>query len=291
MAQKSLIEWTQATWNCIRGCSMCSPGCLFCYAMMIAARFSRLGLPFHGFAIMTAKGPKWTGRVALIEELLDEPLHWRKPKLIFVNSMSDLFHEDLPAADILRVFDVMNRAEQHTYQILTKRSNRLAELSLRVPWAPHIWMGVSVENADYIHRIDDLRRTGAHMKFLSLEPLLGPLPNLDLRGIDWVIVGGESGRGARPMQAEWAGNIRDQCQAAGVPFFFKQFGKLSNNPDHTDPTAKENGGSAKGGRMLDGQTWDEMPGGVHLADAFGEDATDAREPKRAGSLCSLPVLA
>lgn len=284
MAQKSMIEWTMATWNCIRGCSMCSPGCLFCYAMMIAARFSRLGLPFHGFAVMTPKGPKWTGKVALIEELLDEPLHWKKPKLIFVNSMSDLFHEELPAADILRVFDVMSRANWHTYQILTKRSERLAELSPKLLWAPHIWMGVSVENADNVHRIDDLRRSGARIKFLSIEPLLGPMPKLNLDGIDWVIVGGESGRNVRPMQADWARDIRNQCQDADVPFFFKQFGKLINNPNRKDPTAKENGGTAKGGRMLDGKTWDEMPGKM-ACDLVADD-----EPKPIGSLCSLAVL-
>lgn len=265
---------------------MCSPGCLFCYAMMIAARFSRLGLPFHGFATMTPKGPKWTGKVALIEDLLDEPLHWKKPKLIFVNSMSDLFHEELPETDILRVFDVMNRANWHTYQILTKRSERLAEISPRLPWASHIWMGVSVENADYVNRIDDLRRTEARVKFLSIEPLIGPIPNLNLEGIDWVIAGGESGRGARAMDPDWARGIRDQCQEAGVPFFFKQWGKLANNPNRNDPTAKENGGTAKGGRMLDGRTWDEMPAGIRANSIY-----DAEDTRPAGSVCSLPVLA
>lgn len=284
MAQKSMIEWTMATWNCIRGCSCVSPGCAKCYAMGIAARFSRPGLPFHGFATMVPMGPKWTGKVALIEDLLDQPLRWKKPKLIFVNSMSDLFHEALPEPDILRVFDVMNRANWHTYQILTKRSEHLAELSPRLPWAPHIWMGVSVENADYVHRIEDLRHCGAHVKFLSLEPLLGPLPSLDLHGIDWAIGGGESGRGARAMDPDWVRDIRDQCQAAGVPFFFKQWGKLANNPDRNDPTAKENGGTAKGGRMLDGRTWDEMPGGN------GFTLAGAVEPRPEGSVCSLAIL-
>ncbi len=286
MAQKSLIEWTQATWNCIRGCSMCSSGCLFCYAMMIAARFSRLGRPFHGFAVMTKKRPKWTGKVALIEDLLNQPLHWKRPRVIFVNSMSDLFHEDLSAADILRVFEVMNQADWHIYQILTKRSERLREMSLSLSWAKQVWMGVSVENADYVHRIDDLRQSGALVKFLSIEPLLGPMPILDLAGINWVIAGGESGPKARPMNPDWARSVRDQCQTAGVAFFFKQWGKLSNNPDRADPTAKGNGGYAKGGRMLDGRTWDEMPAGIQLSNLHG-DVGDARP---AGSLLSLPVL-
>jgi len=233
---------------------------------------------------MTPNGPRWTGKVALIDELLDEPLLLRKPRLIFVNSMSDLFHEELPESDILRVFEVMNWADWHTYQILTKRSERLAELSPRIPWAPHIWMGVSVENADYVHRVDDLRRTGTHVKFLSIEPLIGPIPNLSLEGIDWVIVGGESGPGARPMKADWARDIRNQCHDADVPFFFKQFGKLLNNPNRKDPTAKENGGTAKGGRMLDGRTWDEMPGSA------GGVFIEIDEPKPEGSIQSLPVL-
>jgi protein gp37 len=283
MAQKSLIEWTGSTWNPVRGCSRISPGCAKCYAMATAARFTKPGLAFHGFAVMTPNGPKWTGKVTLVEKL-EVPLHWRKPRVIFVNSMSDLFHEDLPAADILRVFDMMNRANWHTYQILTKRSERLAELSPKIPWASHIWMGVSVENADYVHRIDDLRQSGARIKFLSIEPLLGPVPKLNLDGIDWVIVGGESGRNVRPMQADWARDIRDQCQAAGVSFFFKQFGKLINNPNRNDPTAKENGGTAKGGRELDGRTWDEMPGRI-VCDLITGD-----EPKPVGSVCSLAVL-
>lgn len=271
MALNSLIEWTQTTWNCIRGCSMCSPGCLFCYAMMIAARFSRLGRPFHGYAVMTKKRPKWTGKVALIEHLLNEPLHWKKPRVIFVNSMSDLFHEDLPTADILRVFEVMNQADWHIYQILTKRSERLREMSASLPWGKHIWMGVSVENADYVHRIDNLRCSGAHVKFLSIEPLLGPLPNLNLAGIDWVICGGESGPRARPMNPDWARSVRDQCQRAGVAFFFKQWGGVNKK---------------KSGRLLDGRTWDEMPTGIQLSNLFG----DVEDAKPAGSLLSLPVL-
>lgn len=286
MAQKSQIEWTQMTWNCIRGCSMCSPGCRYCYAMMIAARFCRQGLPFFGFAERTVKGARWTGQVAMIERLLDQPLHWKQPRVIFVNSMSDLFHERLPADDILRVFEVMTRADWHIYQILTKRSQRLLELSPAIPWGRHVWMGVSVESADYTHRIDDLRQTGAHVKFLSIEPLIGPVPRLNLAGIDWVICGGESGRKARPMNRDWARDVRDQCRSAGVRFFFKQWGKLANNPDRSDPTAVGNGGTAKGGRMLDGRTWDEMPAGIRLTGLPG-DVDGAKPP---GSLLSLPVL-
>lgn len=285
MNSNSPIEWTTSTWNPVRGCSCISPGCAQCYAMGIAARFSRSGLPFEGFAVMTPNGPRWTERIALIGSLLEEPLRWKRPRLIFVNSMSDLFHEDLPEQDIQCVFDVMNRAHWHTYQILTKRSARLRELGPWLPWAPHIWMGVSVENADVMYRIDDLRRSAAHIKFLSIEPLLEPMPTLNLIGIDWVILGGESGRNARPMHVSWARGIRDQCVDAGIPFFFKQWGRLANNPDPTDPTAKENGGSAKGGRLLDGRTWDDMP---HRITAVSGGAPPRQQG--AGVVVALPVV-
>jgi protein gp37 len=172
------------------------------------------------------------------------PLRWKKPQTIFVNSMSDLFHKDVPTDFILETFDVMVRASWHRYQILTKRSDRLLELDSNLPWARHIWMGVSVESEDYTSRIDDLRRTNAQVKFLSLEPLLGPLRDLDLEGISWAIVGGESGPGARPMPRDWVVDIRDQCLRAGVPFFFKQWGGVNKK---------------RAGRSLDGRTWDEMP--------------------------------
>jgi protein gp37 len=178
------------------------------------------------------------------EHALELPLTWKTPQAIFVNSMSDLFHQDVPTDFILRVFDVMNRADQHQYQILTKRSGRLLRLDSRLQWADHIWMGVSVENAEYTYRIDDLRQTHAAVKFLSLEPLLGPIPNLDLTGIDWVIVGGESGPGARLMAEHWVTDIRDQCIEAGVPFFFKQWGGINKK---------------KAGRELEGRIWDQMP--------------------------------
>ncbi len=197
--------------------------------------------------------------VTLHEQALNLPLRWKRPQKIFVNSMSDLFHRDVPFTFISRVFAVMQEAHWHQFQILTKRSSRLLELSPHLPWAPNIWMGVTVENADYAHRIDDLRATAAHLKFLSLEPLLGPIRWLALKNISWVIVGGESGPGARPMAEEWVLDIRDQCREAGVAFYFKQWGGVFKK---------------RNGRLLEGRTWDAMPrsvagfsGGLELATA------------------------
>ena len=187
--------------------------------------------------------------LSLQPQMLELPLHWKAPKRVFVNSMSDLFHEDVPTDYIKRVFDVMGRAHWHQYQVLTKRSERVLELSKELKWAPQIWMGVSVETEKYTHRIDDLRKTAAHVKFLSLEPLLGPLRKLNLRGIDWAIVGGESGPGARSIDPEWVTEIRDQCLKAGVPFFFKQWGGVQKS---------------KTGRTLEGRTWDGMPTDAEL---------------------------
>lgn len=186
-------------------------------------------------------------RVTLHEHVLDAPLRWRQPRTIFVNSMSDIFHKDIPFDFIAKVFDVMRKASHHRFQVLTKRSSRLAALAGRLPWPDNVWMGVTVENADYISRIDDLRNTDATIKFISCEPLLGPIPRLALDGIDWVIVGGESGPGARPMNREWAIDIRDQCLAAEVPFFFKQWGGVNKK---------------LAGRKLENKTWDQMPLGV-----------------------------
>lgn len=259
MATTTTIEWTEATWNPTRGCSRCSPGCANCYAERMAARFSGSGKPFESVASMTPQGPRWTGSIVCLEYALFEPLRWKRPRMIFVNSMSDLFHEHVPFDFISRVFEVMAGAHWHTFQVLTKRSRRCADLSPHLRWPKNLWMGVSVEDADYLDRMDDLRKTRAKVKFLSIEPLLGPLPSLDARGIDWVIVGGESGPGARPMKAAWVVNIRDQCKHARIPFFFKQWGHIRNNPDPTDPTARQNGGRAKGGRHLEGHTWDEIP--------------------------------
>lgn len=234
MAQGSGIEWTESTWNPVTGCTKTSPGCRFCYAERMAERLQAMGQGNYrnGF------------RLTLQPHMLDLPLRWKKPKMIFVNSMSDLFHKDVPLDYLQRVFDVMRRAHWHNFQVLTKRSERLAQQNAQIEWAANIWMGVSVETEVSRHRIDDLRSTGAFLKFLSLEPLLGPLPSLDLRGIGWVIVGGESGPRARPMDPAWAIDLRDQCRRANVPFFFKQWGGKNKK---------------RAGRVLEGRTWEQMP--------------------------------
>jgi protein gp37 len=238
MATNSAIEWTESTWNPVTGCTKISPGCMHCYAERMAKRLQAMGQPnyVNGFHLKTHN------------HAVELPLTWKKPRTIFVNSMSDLFHKDVPVNFILRVFDVMRRADWHQYQLLTKRSERLLELDSQLSWLSHVWMGVSVESQEYVHRIDHLRQTHAHTKFLSVEPLLGPLANLDLSEIDWVIVGGESGPGARPMDAAWVTSIRDQCRQARVPFFFKQWGGLQKK---------------RAGRELEGRTWDEMPRTKH----------------------------
>ena len=243
-AQSSKIEWTESTWNPVRGCTRVSEGCRFCYAERIAARFSGKGMAYEGLAENTKAGPRWTQQVRLVEKLLDEPLKWKKPRRIFVNSMSDLFHEKIELAYIQKVFSVMEKAHWHQFQVLTKRAKLLLKYSPKLPWPPNVWMGVSVEDNRVINRIDALRQTGAHIKFLSLEPLLGALPNLELDEIDWVIVGGESGPGAREMEKKWVIDIRDQCADAKVYFFFKQWGGRRKS---------------KTGRELDGRTYDEMP--------------------------------
>lgn len=234
MADYSKIEWTEATWNPVTGCSKVSAGCKNCYAERLALRLQAMGNARYrnGF------------KVTLHPDLIELPKRWRGPRLIFVNSMSDLFHEQVPLEFIRRVFDTMRDCPQHTFQILTKRSVRLRELAGQLPWPPNVWMGVSVEDARVLERVQDLQTVPAAVRFLSCEPLIGPLDNLPLAGIDWVIVGGESGPGARPMAREWALNIRDQCQRAAVPFFFKQWGGVRK-----DLT----------GRTLDGRTHDEMP--------------------------------
>ena len=243
-SQSSKIEWTESTWNPLRGCTRVSEGCRFCYAERIAARFSGKGMAYEGLAENTEAGPRWTQQVRLIPELLNEPLKWKKPRRIFVNSMSDLFHEKVELSYIQEVFSVMKKADQHQFQVLTKRAERLLEFNAELPWSSNIWMGVSVEDKRVTDRIDALRQTDARIKFLSLEPLLGALPNLELDGIDWVIVGGESGPGAREMKKKWVIDIRDQCADAKAHFFFKQWGGKRKS---------------KTGRELDGQTYDEMP--------------------------------
>lgn len=244
MATQSSIEWTDTTWNPLRGCTMVSEGCTNCYAMRMAHRFSGPDAAYEGLTRLSSRGPVWTGKIRLVPELLDEPLRWRKPRLVFVNSMSDLFHEKVPLEFIQRVFDVMKRTPQHRYQLLTKRAERLRDLGHELPWPDNVWMGVSVESPAAASRIDALRAVPAAVRFLSIEPLIARLPGLQLRGIHWVIVGGESGPGARPMDIEWVREIRDACRRQEVPFFFKQWGGVRK---------KETG------RVLDGRTWDQMP--------------------------------
>lgn len=230
----STIEWTESTWNPVTGCTKISPGCKHCYAERLAKRLQAMGQPNyrHGFEL------------TLQPHMLELPLKWKRPQTIFVNSMSDLFHIDVPLDYIQRVFDVMNRAHWHRFQVLTKRADRLEEISPQLDWSSNIWMGVSVENQKYVDRIDNLRRTDSKVKFLSLEPLLGPLNRLNLADIDWAIVGGESGYGARPIKEEWVLSIRKQCRDFDVPFFFKQWGGFNKK---------------KTGRLLEGRTFDEMP--------------------------------
>jgi len=234
MALASSIEWTESTWNPLTGCTKISSGCMNCYAERMSNRLKAMRNPNYknGFTL------------TMHEDLLDLPLRWSKPQNIFVNSMSDLFHEDVPDDFIFRAFSTMQRADWHRFQILTKRSERMLALNSQQKWMPHIWMGVTVENQDYIHRIDHLRQTDAMVKFLSLEPLLGPIPDLNLEKIDWVILGGESGPKSREIKKEWVLDIRNQCQSANVPFFFKQWGGFNKK---------------KAGRELEGRTWSEMP--------------------------------
>jgi len=235
MAERSSIEWTEATWNPVTGCTKVSPGCKRCYAERLARRLQKMGNPRYrnGF------------RLTLHPDLLDLPIRWRDSRMIFVCSMSDLFHEDVPESFIRAVFETMVRAEWHIFQVLTKRIRRAADLAPALPWPPNVWMGTSIENQDYAWRADFLRRIPAAVRFVSVEPLLGPL-ELDLTGIHWVIVGGESGPGARPLDPAWVRGIRDRCLQAGVAFFFKQWGGITDK---------------RGGRqaVLDGQLWHTWP--------------------------------
>jgi protein gp37 len=245
MAISSSIEWTDATWNPVAGCAVITAGCSNCYAMRMAGRLELMGqAKYTGTTRKSGRRSVWTGQINLDHKALGIPQTWSRGRRVFVNSMSDLFHEAVPLSFIRAVFDVMTATPRHTYQLLTKRADRLCEISSELPWAPNIWMGVSVEDANVLWRVDRLRQVGAKVKFLSCEPLLGPLSRLDLRGLDWVIAGGESGPGARPMAEEWVRSIRDQCVRADVPFHFKQWG-----------------GPVKSikGRTLDGRTWDEAP--------------------------------
>jgi protein gp37 len=240
MSRRSAIEWTEMTWNPVSGCTKVSPGCMNCYAERMAKRLRAMGAARYrdGFALRTH------------EAALEEPFRWKSPRKVFVNSMSDLFHKDVPLEFIRRAFDVMARCPQHQFQILTKRAARLRDLAPVLNWAPNIWMGVSVEDQKRARRAIDLSRVPAHIRFLSIEPLLGPIKQLPLDGIHWVIVGGESGPGARPIEPGWVDDLLDQCRANEVPFFFKQWGGVQKH---------------RTGRTLRGRTYDEMPARQILA--------------------------
>ena len=234
MAALSRIEWTHSSWNPVTGCSRVSEGCQHCYAERMAKRLQGMGVAkyVNGF------------EVTVHPDVLEDPLKWKKPRLIFVNSMSDLFHEKIPAKYLRQVFDVMRRADWHIFQILTKRAERLSKMAPRINWPPNVWMGVTVESARFAHRIDLLHQTGAAIKWLSMEPLLSSVPDMDLTDIDWVVVGGESGPGSRPMKKEWVVDIQKQCRDQNVHFFFKQWGGMNKK---------------KAGRKLNGRCYDAMP--------------------------------
>lgn len=234
MGDNSAIEWTDATWNPVTGCTKVSPGCKNCYAERLAIRLQAMGNPRYrnGF------------QVTLHPDQLRLPLKWKEPRMIFVNSMSDLFHEAIPEEFIHRTFEVMTKAHWHIFQILTKRAQRMAELAPRLPWPQNVWQGVSVENARHVWRIAHLQKVRSAIRFISVEPLIGPIPSLPLDAIHWVIVGGESGPNHRPIDPEWVRQIRDRCLTAGIPFFFKQWGGRTPKV---------------GGRVLDGKIWEDMP--------------------------------
>jgi protein gp37 len=234
MGANSSIEWTESTWNPVTGCAKISEGCKNCYAERMTKRLKAMGQPNYANGF----------NVTIHPHTLTLPLSWKKPQMIFVNSMSDLFHDDVPTSYIKNVFDVMSSASWHQFQVLTKRAARLQELSSELIWSQNIWMGVSVENNNNTFRIDHLKKTGATIKFVSFEPLIGPIQTMDLKGIDWAIVGGESGPGARPMMSSWATSIRDQCLRDNIAFFFKQWGGVNKK---------------KNGRTLEGSIWDQMP--------------------------------
>lgn len=249
MAQSN-IEWTELTWNPVTGCNKISPGCKFCYAEVMSRRLKAMGVEKYkyGFNIRTHS------------DSLNIPFTWKGSKVVFVNSMSDLFHPEVPTDFIKAVFSIMNKTQQHTYQILTKRSDRVLAMSEELTWTDNIWMGVSVENEKYTYRINDLSKTKAKIKFLSIEPLIGPVKTLNLEKIDWVIVGGESGHGARPVKKSWIVFVKTKCEEFKIPFFFKQWGKPKFNIDQSDPTINsDHPQHAKGGCQLDGVIYRELP--------------------------------
>jgi len=242
MSGTSAIEWTEATWNPVTGCDRVSPGCAHCYALDLAERLKRMGQPKYQRDGGKSSGPGFA--VTLHPQTLELPLRWKAPRVIFVNSMSDLFHEGVPFEFIEKVFDLMRRADRHVFQVLTKRHERLSELADQLDWPANVWMGVSIENRRFVHRADHLRTVPAVVRFVSAEPLLGPLADLDVGGIHWLIAGGESGPQHRRVHPDWVRELRDRCVAERVPFFFKQWGGVR---------------SKSGGRTLDGQLWSQMP--------------------------------
>lgn len=245
------IEWTDATWNPVAGCAIITPGCTNCYAMRMAARLDAMGVDkYAGLTRKSGKRYIWTGKVRLDPASLETPLRWRKPRKIFVNSMSDLFHEDVPAEFVKQVWDVMERTPQHTYQILTKRPERMREIvsAFEAPILPHVWLGTSVEDAAVLGRLDDLRAVPAAIRFVSFEPLIGSVAGANLKGVHWAIVGGESGPRSRPMETKWVEEIHDRCKLSGAAFFFKQWGGKNKKA---------------AGRLLNGRTWDELP--IHIS--------------------------
>lgn len=257
MAAGSSIEWTESTWNPVLGCQKVSAGCKNCYAERMSHRLAAMGKAARAagsnpgkkayyLKVIDPRG-RWNGRVYLVDEAIETPKSWKASRVIFVNSMSDLFHKDVPTSFIKRVFRTMNQCPQHVFQVLTKRPERAARLASRLDWTDNIWMGTSVESGLVTNRIDELGSIPASVRFLSIEPLIGPISKLPLSAIHWVIVGGESGPGARPMKVQWVRKIREKCCHQGVPFFFKQWGGTNKK---------------KAGRVLDGRTWDEMPNGV-----------------------------
>lgn len=259
MAESS-IEWTDATWNPVAGCTVLSPGCTNCYAMRMAARLEAMGTTkYRGLTRRSGDRAVWTGKVRPDRHSLATPKHWAKPRMVFVNSMSDLFHSDVPLNFIRDVWSVMEEAGHHTYQILTKRPDRMAEVLSDLPCLPNVWLGTSVESADYLFRLDQLRGVKAAVRFVSFEPLLGSVVGADLTDIAWAIVGGESGPRARPMDPKWVKEIRSACVAQGTAFFFKQWGGKNK---------------ARAGRVLDGRTWDEYPARAS-SEAIGRSSQQA----------------
>lgn len=262
MATKSTIEWTEATWNPVVGCSPVSAGCQNCYAARLSLRLEKMGnavgTKYQGLAKISSKGlPVFTGTLRCDHSALEQPFRWRKPRLVFVNSMSDLFHEEVPTSFIAKIFEVMNNCSLHHFQILTKRPKRVLEIASKLHWSPNIWLGVSVEDEMVIDRISYLAEIPAQVRFLSCEPLIGPLNNLPLQHIDWVIVGGESGPNSRPMAESWVHSIKDQCLESNVAFFFKQWGGTNKKV---------------AGRELSGRTWNDMPAAysMHKQDGLNE---------------------